>query len=1353
LGAQEELVTLEATDGATREARVRSAVSSMLVFHNKDSQSRHCILQATLPEGWRALSPRAEVSLEAGGSALYLASALVPSQALAGEYPLRYSLWDTDLQAMVAECTITVKVHPEVALEFRTLDKPRFVVAGDRYELTCMLANTGNKDITVRFEDKGNTKYSLEYRGLMGYDTTLLTVGEVRQLAVMVTTDAYLNIFTTHHLTVRAMLLNTDPSLPQRSTPLGFVQSAVDLVPKSVDSRFIVHTLPVNVQTTSESQYDGGFSGSLSETLSADGSLDDRGDHKVDLYLNKRLGTSSDTPWLDSEDRYTLKYRNDLFGLVLGDESYEASPLLGSGGIDRGAQAYLNFLPMRVGGSYYKSTRAEEEKQNLSGSASFTIPRDGDWSDYAYRANFNVLSQLDDRVSYGLAQGVQLKNGIKCEADVALQHDSSDGLFPALYASSEGAWSFMDWRGLFIRAWPDFEGLYHDIQSIQSVVNVRLLQGYLTLSGGFDLADRNLALDSSLAGAERTRDCSFGVLTTIPGWGTKLGLSWDNQRRSDRLDVPAFDDWDNIFTIQARQEFAAITASVSSKLDFGSDAIDDSTDFSHDDSLTVQYKPEGKLDYAAMLKFSGSSDDVGNSQSTTGIDLMAKYSDEGLNLDGHLRNYYTFSQAGWESTDVGVSAQLSNRFYNGHVLSAVASLSLSETETTTSPGLSLSLGYRVPLKVPVSRKHDTAIVKGRIYNTITGMPMPGALIRLNGLVAVSNEKGEYTFYLPRTSATYLFIDRGTVPANMVSTITLPLTVNTIVAQDQTIDIGMVESCSVTGSIGLYELAAKGAFVNGDAEKAQEADYVRERGLGNLVVELSDGKESRRKVTNQDGAFSFPETRPGRYTLKIVGGQIPSYHTATPSALELDLAPGEARDVEIRVQQDRRQIQLQEEASPVILESTNGMAGERTIIQEPARPKPQPLEPPKPPEPPAAQPEAADPVSASSIEIIPEASYSPEIPEVAVAPETPAAPVEPDAALEPEAPNATVVSTETEEVIPEPPAPAEAANPAEAAAPAEVTSPAETAPSVEATSPAEATPSAGTSAPAGDSVSTAAPSVQGEPREAAVPSEIPALPNLDLPGTWAKLGVGFGPEAPAPSSDLGFLLAPLPETPKSASQPEPSTGMAVAQEVEPELVTVGFKKFVPYLGTWILKGMTLRQTDPEIYFAKLMIPVEQEMVPMRFAFTARSTGRRWVGVGMHVFVSKTKTYKGYGNGDSLLVWFTYDKVHYKADRTRMQLYRSYSDTRMYLLAEAPVDADIFAFNRIEIDVDPVGGKVEVRLNDAEALRVEGVLGLGRSDATILRTIDTAEFTDFQAGTLPRSREEEKTIALADGTEGG
>jgi len=218
-------------------------------------------------------------------------------------------------------------------------------------------------------------------------------------------------------------------------------------------------------------------------------------------------------------------------------------------------------------------------------------------------------------------------------------------------------------------------------------------------------------------------------------------------------------------------------------------------------------------------------------------------------------------------------------------------------------------------------------------------------------------------------------------------------------------------------------------------------------------------------------------------------------------------------------------------------------------------------------------------------------------------------------------------------------------------------------------------------------------------------------------------------------------------------PGPSASPPIERPLEPEYVAVRFDKMRSCLGTWVPKGPIYRQTDSEAYSAKLMIPVEQEMVPMRFAFTARSTGRRWVGVGMHVFVSKTKTYKGYGNGESLLVWFTYDKVHYKTDRTRIQLYRSYSDTRMYLLAEAAVDADIFAFNRIEIDVDPVGGKVEVRLNDVEALRAEGVLGLGRSDTTILRAIDTAEFTDFQTGTLPRSREEEKTIALSDSGDGG
>jgi hypothetical protein len=143
---------------------------------------------------------------------------------------------------------------------------------------------------------------------------------------------------------------------------------------------------------------------------------------------------------------------------------------------------------------------------------------------------------------------------------------------------------------------------------------------------------------------------------------------------------------------------------------------------------------------------------------------------------------------------------------------------------------------------------------------------------------------------------------------------------------------MIESSGLKGNIGLYELDSVNAEFSVEGEGQEEARYVRTRGVGNLVLELSDGRVSSRKVTNQNGAFSFSDVLPGRYSLKVVGGQIPQYHTITPALLELELGLGEERDVEIRVVQDRRRIHILEAAVDILLEAPGDLE-EGSVIQE------------------------------------------------------------------------------------------------------------------------------------------------------------------------------------------------------------------------------------------------------------------------------------------------------------------------------------------------------------------------------------------------------------------------------------
>ena len=178
-----------------------------------------------------------------------------------------------------------------------------------------------------------------------------------------------------------------------------------------------------------------------------------------------------------------------------------------------------------------------------------------------------------------------------------------------------------------------------------------------------------------------------------------------------------------------------------------------------------------------------------------------------------------------------------------------------------------------------------------------------------------------------------------------------------------------------------------------------------------------------------------------------------------------------------------------------------------------------------------------------------------------------------------------------------------------------------------------------------------------------------------------------------------------------------------------VVGQGFPDPIRGLGTWEFKGSTIRQVDSTQFFAKVLSPVVQNGQRLRYSFTARSQGSGWVGLGLHILVGQAGTHRGFGEGQSWLVWLTRDPVHFSTNTTRLQIYQSTSDLSLTLVAEAPVSASIFDPNLFVVEMDSVANALAITLNGVQVLRYEVPLGLGKGNLVALRSIDKAEFTNF------------------------
>ncbi|MCX7023105.1 MAG: hypothetical protein NT080_00615 [Spirochaetes bacterium] len=277
-------------------------------------------------------------------------------------------------------------------------------------------------------------------------------------------------------------------------------------------------------------------------------------------------------------------------------------------------------------------------------------------------------------------------------------------------------------------------------------------------------------------------------------------------------------------------------------------------------------------------------------------------------------------------------------------------------------------------------------------------------------------------------------------------------------------------------------------------------------------------------------------------------------------------------------------------------------------------------------------------------------------------------------------------------------------------------------------PVERTPAATIPAPvASPAPESVGPTVEPEPQPTI------ALPVVEPPATAMEPVMepsvaGIEPVVEPPAAGIEPVEQPAVAEPAAVPEAPVETRPA-APIATYETIARGFAATRPLMGSWTVSRNSAKQTDPTQYFAKLGLPLVQGLSPVRYSFSAKSTGTGWVGVGLHVYVHGSATDFGYGQGDSFLVWLTRDPYHNGDRATRLQLYRSTSDVDMEMTASVVVPKSIFARTTVTIDVDPSDGSLVVSLDGRERLRTDKLGNLGGGLAAVFRSIDTAEFGDF------------------------
>ncbi|MFQ5865805.1 MAG: LysM peptidoglycan-binding domain-containing protein [bacterium] len=184
----------------------------------------------------------------------------------------------------------------------------------------------------------------------------------------------------------------------------------------------------------------------------------------------------------------------------------------------------------------------------------------------------------------------------------------------------------------------------------------------------------------------------------------------------------------------------------------------------------------------------------------------------------------------------------------------------------------------------LSPKKFGGSVRGHVYDVVTKKPVPNIILRINEATAVSDRKGDFVFSSLNPGSYFFYVDKASIPSNKVTVQKNPREIAVTEGEETHVIVGITWAASLSGQIAVYR--------TDNSDKAY--------GLEKILVQLSNGSQIRRRVSDSSGRFVFKNLPHGKWSLTINKHYLPENRYLEKSAIEIDLRANEDRETLIRV---------------------------------------------------------------------------------------------------------------------------------------------------------------------------------------------------------------------------------------------------------------------------------------------------------------------------------------------------------------------------------------------------------------------------------------------------------------------
>ena len=900
-------VEVRAVSPSLQESVPGSVLSLSFQVSNPGQTEQELVEALVLPPGWQAIIPPSRFVLGRLESTSRITAITVPQGARAGHFEITYSVQGQANPAIRDSETVAVQVPAISSLSLVVEEKPDYVVAGRPFDVGVRLTNGGNAPARVRINAESRMPGT---HALVDHTEVDVPSGGSQALKITVSTDPKARRQDTQYVVVRAV----DEKVAQSIAALTI---AMNVYPRASAANEMQLTIPTELSLSTTA---GGGATGLDGAWQGAGWLDEGRTRHVEFLLQKTNVSQDNQFGLRNE--LHLNYASPTLDVRLGDQAYGLSPLTQDLSYGRGAGvdyrtagrtslgAYL--LGPAPGSSvdtsagaylrYALSPRLWAKLNMLSGPGPVVGQAPGGRAaTWSAEAGWAVIPHSNLHLEYGRSTAEAGGNGSGSAYRVEFAGSASKSIQYNLTRS---------------HADPDFAGYLRDSDQNNASLAVSLSR-HLNGNLSYSTWATNLDLRPDEETAPRERLFQMNLQGALPAhWYGSLG--WQDLRREDQLNLVEDDARERALNLTVGRSVGKLAYNMEYSIGEREDLLLHRTgqvqdlklfaalNVSPSESFTV-YAGRGQGDATSSLL--GGGNFFGAS--------TAWHPAAPFTLQGYVTASSPSDSGAWTS-QVDLSAR--------YLLPNACSLSLRVVGSNfqaSAHDFRTLVCYTIPINLPVGVRKSVGQVKGRIYDPALKdkAGVPDAVLMMNGMAAVTDAHGSFRFPPMPPGKYALSIDRKSIGLGRMPDCQSPLLVEVTPGKTTTIEIGIVPAASLSGTVRIVQAEPSGEHsapvLLGDPTVAADS-----RVVSNVLVELSNGVDVMRRVTNSSGEYLFDTVQPGKWRFKVYEDNIPAYHRLKPPPSEVVLEPAKRTVIDVEVEPISRQIQMIDDGGDTVVTATS-----------------------------------------------------------------------------------------------------------------------------------------------------------------------------------------------------------------------------------------------------------------------------------------------------------------------------------------------------------------------------------------------------------------------------------------------